>query len=116
MQVPLEDQSPATVPRADEFAAIYDFMLEIAPEHLETPISATVDTWEDGEIRITVYHHYPGTEKREVLYYHSSEGVIRYGVESEDRVRDEQVITTVEGESPSKKQVSDATDGGCGPR
>lgn len=100
MSLALEEQSPETVPRADAFAAVYDRMLTLASEHLTSPISVTVDTWEDGTFRIQAYHQRHPHE-REVLYYHSEEGVVRYGVEAGDELKCERVVTRLESSEDS---------------
>mgnify|MGYP000601519195 CR=1 FL=1 len=89
----------AGIPRADEFGTVYDQLLELADEHLTEPVSAKVDAWEDGTYRVLVYHHIP-PDQREGLYFHSDEGVVRYGIEdnSEGELKNERVITTI---SPS---------------
>lgn len=84
------------LPHSEAFAAIYDDLLELADAHIDRPRSATIDTWEDGTFRIRIYHQrHPDT--RESLYYHSEEGVVRYGVEDLDAgtLTTEREITTL---------------------
>lgn len=91
-----EEQSIDTIPRGKDFNGIYQQMLDLAGEHLNEPVTATIDTWEDGTFRVRVFHHIPASNEREVLYYHSEEGVIRYGVESDDELKSERVVSTNE--------------------
>lgn len=84
------------LPPVEEISPIYDRLLELAGEHLARPVTATVDTWEDGTFRIRVFHHYAGTDNRETLYYHSAEGAVRYGVEGDDTLTDERVVARID--------------------
>ncbi|MEF8782068.1 MAG: hypothetical protein V5A39_03855 [Haloarculaceae archaeon] len=85
-------------------------MLELAADHLSSPISVTVDTWEDGTYRIQAYHCRP--DEREVLYYHSDEGVVRYGVEAGDDLKCDREVTRIEPPEGSTESTRDASDGG----
>lgn len=100
--IALDEQSVATMPRAEAFATAYDELLDLASDHLTEPVSATIDTWEDGEFRIRVYHQIPPDE-REVLYYHSSEPEVRYAIQSDDSIRGERVVATIDAGATSKK-------------
>jgi len=95
--IPLDDQSIKTIPRAEAFANVYDQMLELAAEHLTEPVTARVDTFEDGTFRITVYHHLAGAGEREVLYYHTerSDCQVKYGIESDEEIKQEEIITSI---------------------
>lgn len=84
------------MPGAAAFEDVYHRLLELAADELHRPVSTTIDTWEDGTFRIRVYHHIAGAGERETLYYHSDEGVVRYGIEGGDRLKDERVVTTIE--------------------
>jgi dsDNA-binding SOS-regulon protein len=97
-KIPFEEQSVETIPRSEAFAEVYDQMLELADEHLTEPLSAKISTFEDGTFRITVYHHFAGAGEREVLYYHTerSDCQVIYGIESDEEIRDEHVITSIE--------------------
>jgi len=101
----LDERPPDTVPRTDAFGDVFDRLLELADEHLEEPVAATVDAYDDGTYRVQVYHHIPPDE-REVLYYHSDEGVIRYGVEDlgSDTLKTERVVESLEPTTGSKKE------------
>lgn len=85
----------------DQLTDVYDEMVELADEHLQRPVSTTLDTWEDGTFRIRIYHQI-APEKRESLYYNSDEGEVHYGVEAADELKDHRVIKTVEPPSGSK--------------
>jgi len=100
-----EEPAPSPpLPRADAFADVYDRMLDLADEHLPTPISATIDTWEDGEFRIKLYHHIP-TDTEEVLYYHSAEQTVRYAIQDleAETLTNERVVATIEPATGSKQ-------------
>lgn len=77
--------SIADVPRAASFAKIFDRMLDLAEDHVASPVTASVDAYEDGTFRIKIYHHRPPDEK-EMLYYHSDEGRVLYGRENDERI------------------------------
>jgi hypothetical protein len=104
------DINPAvSLEAVDDAVDIYETLVELADEHLQRPVTTTVDTWEDGTFRIRVYHQ-RSPEVRETLYYHSAEGKVWYGVEAGETLRDDEVITTIEPPSGSKNQVSDRFD------
>jgi hypothetical protein len=54
--------------------------------------------WSVSSISIGVYHHLAGAGEREVLYYHTerSDCQVRYGIESDEEIRDDQVVTSIE--------------------
>lgn len=79
------------IPRAESFAPVYHEMLELVPEHLSRPVSVSIKAWEDGTFRIMVFHQI-ATDRREALYYHSDEDVIRYGIEDGNELEDERVV------------------------
>lgn len=88
------------MPDAAAFADVYDELLELAEEHLTRPVTATVRTYEDGTIRILVYHHRPAQQEREVLYYHTerSDGAVEYAIEdrANEELRAERTIAEIE--------------------
>jgi len=93
MSEPLEpeDDSIENIPLADAFAKIYERMLDLTPEHLDSPVSTTIDAWVDGTYQIKIYHHIVNDD-RELLYYHSEDGVIKYGLIGDDELVEERVI------------------------
>lgn len=97
------DAPPADVlPALSEVVDIYEQIVELANDHLSRPITVKINTWEDGTFRIRAFHQ-RRSNVRETLYYHSDEGVIRYGVEGDDELKDEQIITTIEPAAGSKQ-------------
>lgn len=85
------------IPQAQTFASVYNEMVALADEHLTRPFTATVDAWEDGEIRIRVYHVVAGDpDHKEQLYYHSDGGEIRYAITDGDEIKDERVVREAE--------------------
>jgi len=87
----IEDESIENIPQSDAFSEIYERMLDLAPEYVPSPASATVDAWEDGTFRVKIYHSI-GTSGRELLHYHSEEGVIKYGLIEDDELVEERVL------------------------
>lgn len=101
--MPDADAPPAVVlPALTEVVDVYDRMVELADEHLTRPVTAKINTWEDGTFRIRVFHQ-RRPDVRETLYYHSEEGTVRYGVEGDDELKDERVVTTIEPAAGSKR-------------
>lgn len=95
MDVSLEEQSMDTIPRSQAFADVYDEMLDLAPEYLDENVSVEVDAWMDGSFRVVVFH-WRGEDEREALYYHSDEGVVRYGVETDEELKVDRSVTAIE--------------------
>lgn len=99
-KLPPGEGSIATIPEADQFVPVYERMHDLAAEHLTEPVTAQINTYEDATFRVTFYHHYPGQDKREVLYYHTerSDGTVKYGIEdyANETITNERVITAIE--------------------
>jgi hypothetical protein len=85
----------AVLPELTEMVDVYEAMVELSEEHLHRPVTVNINTWEDGTFRIRVFHQRRPTI-RETLYYHSEEGVVRYGVEADDELNDEHVLTAID--------------------
>ena len=104
-----------SVPRAGTFAEIYDEVLDLVDGHLQRPVTATIDTYEDGTFRIQIYHHVP-PDTREALYYHSAEGTVFYGVEDGDELKEMDPVTSIEPPAGSRHGDVDKSRGRAGPR
>lgn len=86
-----EDESVENIPRPREFGEIYGRMLDLAPDHVRSPMSAKIDCWEDATFRIKIFHSI-GNSGRELLHFHSEEGVIKYGLIEDDMLVEERVL------------------------
>lgn len=68
------------MPAFEEFGPVYESLLELAEEHLDSPVQTRIETWEDGEFKIRVFHGYApqedGQRLRSVLRYHSAEDAV----------------------------------------
>lgn len=83
------------MPAGAAIADAYDRLLDLADEHLESPMSTKIETWEDGEFEIRVWHKgaHPDADAyaRTVLRYHSDDGEVvkarfKYDAETRERV------------------------------
>jgi hypothetical protein len=95
------------LPPASAFTGVYAELHELADDYLDRPITATIDTFEDGTFRVQVYHHI-SPDGREALYYHSEEGEILYGVEASDELKTVERVKTPEAADASGQFASDS--------
>jgi len=90
--VTLDRDPDRDVPYFQEIASVLDEVINIARDQLEHPISAEVETWEDGEFKITVDHAEGGGGRyywRSVVRYHNDQEVVEGFYLREDREGDD---------------------------
>jgi hypothetical protein len=96
------------LPPATAFADVYTELCALVDEYLERPVGSKINTWEDGSVRVQIWHQ-RSPDERAVLYYHSDRGEIEYAVEHGDSVTSRETVRSVE---PPPGSAEDTTRGG----
>jgi len=72
------EPSVSKLPSGEDLNRVYQIALNLARNRLDSPLSVTINTWEDGEVEVRAWHKYPLHERgrflKGVVRLHTREG------------------------------------------